>query len=322
MNLGGAAAYQALDQPPGQVLAAAGLLTAAVEIRDSPDLPDIMARHLQASRLTRAGSPWPVVLNRYRSECSPALRTIGERLTGPSQLLPRPRGKKAPARAGGYRPEHIPALLDERWYLEHFSDSGTWLPATIRRTGAMLLVRRASGWSLFDAARFLGIPFSERNPHALPEGLRVYLREHGPDALAAALDALADRLDATPGLVDYRRRRHALHEWCLDQDAWQEIVSRLPPHRRGKPVDMDDRNRQEASVYVWCRVTQGEARNAPRPIAAAQPEGVRRAWVKQRKNTWTGFTRPGSSQHYTGLRKLLIEHADAIARDIDSEAMS
>lgn len=319
-NLEGAAAYQALDQPPGEVLAAAGLLTAAVEIRDSPDLPDIMARHKQATRLTRHASPWARVLDRYR--CSPPLRTIGERLTGPSKLFPRPRGKKAPARAGGYRPEHIPALLDERWYLEHFGDSGTWLSATIRRTGAILLVRRASGGSLFDAARFLGIPFSGRAPNWPPLRLRPYLREHGPDALAAALDALADRLDATPGLIDYRRRRHALREWCLDQDAWQEIVSRLPPHTRGKPVDTGDCKRQEASVYVWCRVTQGEARNAPRPIAAAQPEGVRRAWVVQRSTTWVGFTRPGSSQHYTGLRKLLIEHADGIASDIDSEAVS
>jgi hypothetical protein len=318
----GAAAYQALDQPPGDVLAAAGLLTAAIAILDSPNLPDIVAQHIQASRLTREWSPWPRVLDRHRSACSPALRAAGERVTGPSQLLPRPRGNKASARVDGYHPEHVPALLEEQWYRDYFARFGYRLPVTIRRAGAILLVRRASGGSLFEAARFLGVPFSERDPHSLPLGLRHCLREHGSDGFTAALGDLADQLDATSGLVDYQRRRWALREWCLDRDTWQAIVGRLPAHTIGKRPDISDRKRQEASVYIWTRITQGEPRNAPRPIAAAQPEDIRRTWVGQRSITWANFTRPGSSLHYTGLCKLLIEHADHLARDIDGRQAS
>jgi hypothetical protein len=191
------------------------------------------------------------------------------------------------------------------------------VPATIRRAGAILLVRRASGGSLLDAAGFLGIPFAEQHPHSLPIGLRQCLREHGPNGFTAALDDLAVQLDATPGLVDYQRRRQALREWCLDQDTWQEIVSRLQAHPNGTRPDISDRKRQEASVYIWARVTHGEPRNAPRPIAAAQPEHVRRTWVSQRNITWKHLTRPGSSPHYAGLCTLLIEHADHLAKDID-----
>ena len=310
-------AYQALDQPPGDILAAAGLLTAAIAVLDSTDLPGIVARHVQASRLTREWSLWPRILQRHRSACSLTLRVVGEQVTGPSQLLPRPRGHKAPARPGGYRPEHIPALLEQQWYDDHFARFGYRVPATIRRAGAILLVRRASGGSLLDAAGFLGIPFAEQHPHSLPIGLRQCLREHGPNGFTAALDDLAVQLDATPGLVDYQRRRQALREWCLDQDTWQQIVSRLQAHPNGTRPDISERKRQEASVYIWARVTHGEPRNAPRPIAAALPEHVRRTWVSQRNITWKHLTRPGSSPHYAGLCTLLIEHADHLAKDID-----
>lgn len=313
-------AYQALDQPPGNVLAAAGLLTAAIAILDSPDLPGIVARHIQASRLTSEWSPWPRILDRHRSACSLTLRAAGERVTGPSQLLPRPRGHKAPARVGGYRPEHIPALLEQQWYCDHFARFGYRVPTTIRRAGAILLVRRASGGSLLGAAGFLGIPFDEHHPHSLPIGLRQCLREHGPGGFTAALDDLAAQLDATPGLVNYQRRRQAMREWCLDHDTWQEIVNRLQTHPNGTRPDISDRKRQEASVFVWARVTHGEPRNAPRPIAAVQPEHVRRTWVSQRNITWAHFTRPGSSPHYAGLCKLLIEHAARLAKDIDGKS--
>jgi len=66
---------QPLDRQPGSVLAAAGLLSAAARIMNSPDLPATVARHVQAGQPGRAGSsPWTRVLARHRSACSQALR--------------------------------------------------------------------------------------------------------------------------------------------------------------------------------------------------------------------------------------------------------
>jgi hypothetical protein len=312
-------AYQALDKPPGSILAAAGLLTAAIAILDSPDLPGTVTQLIEASRPSR----WSRVFARHQSACSPALREAGERLIGPIRLLPRPRGAKPPARAGGYRPEHIPALLEQQWYDGHLARFGYRPPAAIRRAAAILLVQRATGSSLNDATTYLGIRFhNQHQPGSLPVRLRHLLHELGADGFTAALDGLAAQLDATPGLVNYQRRRQALCEWCLDEDLWQEIASRLQSHPNGTRPHLDDRKRQEASVFVWARVTHGEPRNAPRPIAAAQPEEVRRTWVSQRNVTWKHFTHPGSSPHYASLCKLLTEHADHLARDIDGKQAS
>jgi hypothetical protein len=309
-------AYQALDKPPGNILAAAGLLTAAIGILDSPDFLGTVTPFIKASRPSR----WSRVFARHQSACSPALREGGERLIGPLRLLPRPRDARPPTRVGGYRPEHIPALLEQHWYDGHLARFGYRLPTAIRRAAAILLVQRAANCSLYDATTCLGIRFHKHDEHeSLPVRLRQLLHELGADCFTAALDGLAAELDATPGLVNYQHRRQALREWCLDEDLWQEIVSRLQSHPNGTRPHLDDRKRQEASVFVWARVTQGEPRNAPRPIAAAQPEHVRRAWVSQRNITWARFTHPGSSPHYASLCKLLNEHASHLARNIDGK---
>lgn len=84
-----------------------------------------------------------------------------------------------------------------------------------------------------------------------------------------------------------------------------------------QPV-LDDRKRQEASAFVWAHVTQGEPRFAPRPIEAGQPEQVRKNWTGRRGNLWHKLARPGRFVHYIELRKLLIEHGDRLASDIDN----
>jgi hypothetical protein len=56
---------------------------------------------------------------------------------------------------------------------------------------------------------------------------------------------------------------------------------------------------------------------APRPIEAAQPEPVRRDWALHRANTWGKLACPGRIVHYAELSKLLIEHANHLARCID-----
>jgi hypothetical protein len=61
-------------------------------------------------------------------------------------------------------------------------------------------------------------------------------------------------------------------------------------------------------------------RFAPRPIEAAQPEPVRGDWAAHRANTWHKLARPGRFVHYIELRKLLIEHGDRLANDIDNSS--
>lgn len=69
--------------------------------------------------------------------------------------------------------------------------------------------------------------------------------------LAAELSSRAD------GLIDCQYRREALRDRSLDPNTWQEPISRLePPHGR-QPV-LDDRKRQDASVFIWVHVTRGE----------------------------------------------------------------
>jgi hypothetical protein len=40
-------------------------------------------------------------------------------------------------------------------------------------------------------------------------------------------------------------------------------------------------------------------------------------WASRRGNLWHKLAHPGRFVHYIELRKLLIEHGDRLARDID-----
>jgi hypothetical protein len=109
-----------------------------------------------------------------------------------------------------------------------------------------------------------------------------------------------------------------LRDWALTTREWNSIVSRLPPVPGPIQPVLDDRKRQEASAFIWARVTRGESRFAPRPLEASQPESVRREWTGHRANTWHKLASPGPIVHYAELQNLLIEHSDRLARDIDN----
>ena len=311
---------RALDKQPGGVIAAAGLLTAAAAILDSPDLAGTVARHVQASERGRfSKSSWARVLDRHRSSCSPALTEAAEPATRAYRRASGPHSPKAPPRISVYRPEHIPALLEQRWHDQHLAQLGYRVQTSMRRAGAVMLVQWAAGGSLGDAADYLGIRHRKAQ-HSFAPDLARWLRDHGTKDFIAALAGLATQLDDTPGLVNYRNRRHVMQEWCLDPENWHELTSRLPPVPGPVQPVLDDRKRQEASAFVWAHVTQGEPRFAPRPIEAAQPEPVRGDWAAHRANTWHKLARPGRFVHYIELRKLLIEHGDRLANDIDNSS--
>jgi hypothetical protein len=66
--------HLALDRQPDSLLATAGLLTAAAAIRDSSDLQDTLAHHLQPRSLGIPALAWTRVLGRHQPGCSPRLR--------------------------------------------------------------------------------------------------------------------------------------------------------------------------------------------------------------------------------------------------------
>ena len=316
----GAGARQTLDSPPAGPIATAALLTAATAVRDNADLQYALARHIQAAWTGRPSrAPWAQILDRHHSSCSQALRQAAEPAIRAYRRQSGPHSTKAPARPDGYRPEHIPALLEQSWYQQHLAPLEYDSPKNMRRTGAVLLVQWAAGGSMGDAAEFLGIN-PNRGQHAPSAGLYQWLRHHGSARFTAALQDLARSLDNAPALTDYRQRRQALQGWCLDPGTWREITSRLPSVPGPVQPTLDDRKRQEASAFVWAQATQGELRFAPRPIESEQPEPVRKAWLHRRGATWFQLSRPDPLAHYAELRKLLIQHADHLAKEIDTRA--
>src|SRR5262249_22626472 len=110
--------------------------------------------------------------------CSPAMREAADSATGTYRRTSGPHSPKAPSRAGVYRPEHIPALLEQHWHDEHLASLGYRGTTTMRRAGSVLLVQWASGGSLGDAARYLGIGL-RRSQHSFGPELARWLRGNG-----------------------------------------------------------------------------------------------------------------------------------------------
>ena len=315
----GAGTLPAIGRPPGNPLAAAALLTAAAAVVDDPGQQAALARTLRSSSAGRPSrTSWAGVFDRHSPSCSRQFREAFEPSTRAYRRVSGPHSAKAPARTGGYGPEHLPALLEQRWHDQHLARLGYKAPVNMRRAGSVLLVQWAAGGSTGDAAKYLGISSAPSSgQHSFAQDLARWLSEHGDEDFTAAMHGLAAQLDADiPRLVNYQRRRQAMQEWCLDPDTWQEITNRLPPTPGPIQPVTDDRKRQAASALTWAYVTQGEPRFAPRPIEASQPDPVRKDWAS-RGNLWHKLAHPGRLVHYAELRKLLIEHGDRLARRID-----
>ncbi|MCT9113776.1 TniQ family protein [Streptomyces mirabilis] len=315
----GADGKQALDRPPRDSVAAAGLLTAASALLDAPDLYEALARHTREAWDGRPSrTPWTQVFDRHRASCSERMRQAAAPSTR-SYRRTSTRGTRVPDRTDGYRPENVPALMERDWFDRHLAplEPGPYAKS-MRRLGAVLLVQWAAGGAMGDAADYLGIN-PKGGQYSTTAGLHRWLHDHGSTDFTRALRNLACDLDAITAPINYRRRREALHNWALTRDTWQEITSCLPPVPGHIQPNLDDRKRQEASAFVWAQVTRGEPLFAPRTIEEEQPEGLRRAWLNQRSSTWGKLARPGRIHHFTALRGLLLQHAEHLIRKIDSD---
>ncbi|WP_433754527.1 hypothetical protein [Nocardia sp. CA-135398] len=120
----------------------------------------------------------------------------------------------------------------------------------------------------------------------------------------------------------HRKRRHALQDWSIDIDTWEQLSSKLPPTPGPVQPVLDDRKRRVASIYVWTRGTNGEHHDAPRPIQAQQPLITQQRWASQITTIYARIIRADPHQHYVDLRKLLDPIADRIAHRIDARDCS
>ncbi|MCX4850395.1 hypothetical protein [Streptomyces sp. NBC_00893] len=227
-------------------------------------------------------------------------------------------GTRAPIRHD-YRPEHIPAFLEQDWYQRHLAACTGSASKIVRRAAAVRLVQWAMGGSQDNAATFLGITPDQAQFTAISDTRRWMRAGCDPLEFDRALRTLASELRALQqSPIDYRRRRQALQKWTISPDTWNAIVSDLPQSPYSSYTDLGDRKRQAASVYVWTLVTRGEHTFAPLPLEAAQPDEVRRQWISSRSTTWFQLTRPDPIGHYAHLRGSLAEYAQQLARDIDA----
>ncbi|MFC6372661.1 TniQ family protein [Nonomuraea thailandensis] len=281
------------DSLPRELHATAAILTAALNVLDHPDLQNALVREIQeAHTIQPSKTPLASVLDRHHTACSPTLRDTIEPAIRRYRRLAGPRGPKAPARFGGYRPEHVPAFLEDVWFDRHLAPLGckSRLSKVLRRSAAAILVQWSAGGSLGDAANFLGIN-PKGGQFAFTKDLYQWLdTDPTRTSFIIALKNLAAELDTTPGLIDYQHRRDALHGWSLDE---------------------------ESSAFIWARVTQGEPRFAPRPIEAQQPQHTQREWLLRRGTTWHHLNREAPLAHYGALKKLLIHEADLLAATTD-----
>jgi hypothetical protein len=319
----GPTARTRFGRPPADAAASAGLAYIADSILGgSPDeVRDLLRKFLPSSTRKASRTFWGIRVLRSETPCSPGLQAAyGPLLRTFTKQDGQPQGRRnAILRPGQWGPGNIPAFLEQAWFEDHLAclECGPTVKAA-RRIAAATLVQWTAGGSAGEAARYPGFN-PDGGQYAPTTDLARWLATLGPGRFTRALHEITLRLEqASDLLVNYQHRRHLLQDWALTTRERSDMTSRLPPVPGPVQPVLDDRKRQEASAFIWARVTQGEPRFAPRPIEASQPEPVRREWISYRANTWAKIASPGRIVHYAELRNLLIEHGDQLARDIDS----
>jgi hypothetical protein len=254
------------------------------------------------------------VLKRHASSCSPQVRETFEPLSYTYRLTGR-YGKRSSAPvpvSRYYRPEHVHAFLEPSWYLQHLAALSfpTDQISFVRRYTAIRLVRWVTGSSPSEAAKYLGLPPS----HAAPKFAKGERRKFD-----RALNAIVRDIELAPTSINYQARRTALANWCLTGIEWERFVEYLRPIRGRRDSMRTDELRQNASVFIWARITQGEHHFAPRPILTAQPPQLRRVWQKEQFRIQRELEKPSRSDgFYAAIRPVLINYAAQLAHRIDA----
>ncbi len=307
--------YRLSDTPPLDPRPGAALIAAAARILDGDDLR-VLGEFVTPARdsMTRK-SPRGRWIRRYQRaghDCSDGFRDALEPIVHTFQRTDhRSPGRRAPARQINFAPEHIPGQLQDNWFRQHFHHLGEIRPRLLRRAAALRLVQISAGGSLAEAAAFLGI--DHRYIAGMP-GSSAFGAD--PAEFRLAVHALARELSATPDLTDYKHRREALRNWCIDPAAWQDILDQLPRTKGPFQPELSDCKRQFASEAVWTRITQGEHVMAPRIIEDQLSDGDP-TWNRRRDNMWHFYQASPLKPHYAALKEILSAHADDLATAID-----
>ncbi|MGE5285935.1 MAG: hypothetical protein ACM3ML_01775 [Micromonosporaceae bacterium] len=220
-----------------------------------------------------------------------------------------------------FGPEHIPEHLQDDWFRQHFRHIDGIKPRLLRRAAAARLVQMTTGGSLADAAAYLGIDhrYAAASPGTAFAAAAYWTPGTGPAEFHLAVHALARQLSTTPGLINYKHRRDALQDWCIDPATWQDIISQLPRTKGPFQPELSDCKRQFASEAVWARVTQGEHVLAPWIIEnqAASSDPTRH---RHRSNMWHFYLASPPKPHYAALKEILNAYADNLAATIDRQS--
>lgn len=310
--------YRLCDTPPLDPLPGAAFIAAAARILDGDDLR-VIAEFVTPARdgVTRK-SPRGRWIRRYQRaghDCSDGFRDALEPLMHTFQRADqRSHGRRAPARQVSFAPGHIPEHLQDDWFYRHFHHIGGIRPRLLRRAAALRLVQMSAGGSLAEAAAFLGI---DHRYIAASPGSSAFA--DGPAEFRLAVHALASELSTTPDLIDYRHRREALRNWCIDPAAWQDITGQLPRTKGPFQPELSDCKRQFATEVVWARITQGEHVMAPQLIEdqLSRPDPT---WNRRRDNMWHFYRAHPLKPHYAALKEILNALADNLAAQIDQRA--
>jgi hypothetical protein len=172
-----------------------------------------------------------------------------------------------PTRRVSFHHRHIPQRLPDTWFDRHFGHLPEGSDRLLRRSAAIRLVRMIEGGTYGQAGALLGI--GERTTKVTFINLSSWFRNTAnSNAFTAALNALADDIDAASDLIDYGKRRQRLEHWSIPADDWQTLTGgccQSPPAWRGQ-IDWGERKRRVASWIVWITITSGEPCLAPTTI--------------------------------------------------------
>jgi hypothetical protein len=308
------AAHNEYDQPPRDAATTAALLNAADAVLDDRARQEELARCIRETRVGRPSrEPWVTVLARHASSCSPQVRETFEPLTYTFRRFGRygPRSSAPAPICRYYRPEHIPAFLEHPWYLHHLAAFSfpTSPINTVRRYAAARLVQWVAGGSISEAAEYLGLPPGKATVNFAKAERRRFDR---------ALGAIVRDIELAPTPINYHARRSALDDWYLAPQDWNRFIKYLRPVQGRRKSQRTDQIRQQASVFIWTRITQGEHHYAPRPIEAAQPHPLQRAWQHEHLRIQRQIEEsPRPNGFYAAIRPILVNYAAQLARRID-----
>lgn len=175
------------------------------------------------------------------------------------------------ASGAGYEPRHVPTLFFADVYASTFAPyvAPFDIEATTARAAlSMMLLEKVIAMPRDRLGELLELP-----PRFVSGGvsraLQLLRASPQADALAADMDAFAQRLSADHGRVDYRARRDALRDLVdIPTRDWAEIVAAagITP---GKPGGRS----MHAAAWLWAELTQSHPKWSPAFRASGRPIG-------------------------------------------------